>query len=118
MVSLQRFSGGEELAAPSLNAVQVELRRLAGRSGAVELLAYLVLDGNLTLPAGTTAQRPTAPAVGDLRFNTTDFQIEWWNGTEWQRPDEDTSSVTFAVLNGHGDCGPGENQVAIANHSH
>jgi len=36
------------------------------------------------LPAGTTAQRPTTPAVGMVRYNTDDGQFEFYDGTEWK----------------------------------
>jgi len=36
----------------------------------------------LTLPVGTTAQRPTA-AQGMIRYNTTDSQFEGYNGSSW-----------------------------------
>jgi hypothetical protein len=35
--------------------------------------------GSMTIPAGTTAQRPTSPTVGMIRFNTTTRYIEYWN---------------------------------------
>lgn len=36
----------------------------------------------LTVPVGTTAQRPTA-ATGQLRFNTTTSSFEGYNGAAW-----------------------------------
>ena len=38
--------------------------------------------GSLTLPKGTTAQRPTAVS-GMIRFNTTNSKPEYYNGTTW-----------------------------------
>ena len=38
--------------------------------------------GALYLPAGTTAQRPTA-ATGQWRYNTTLNVLEYYNGTAW-----------------------------------
>ena len=38
--------------------------------------------GALKIPVGTTVQQPT-PAVGMVRFNTTDTQFEGYNGTQW-----------------------------------
>jgi hypothetical protein len=38
--------------------------------------------GALTLPVGTTAQRPTA-VVGMIRFNATTLAVEIYNGTSW-----------------------------------
>lgn len=35
------------------------------------------------LPNGTTEQRPTSASLGSLRFNTSESQVEFWNGEEW-----------------------------------
>lgn len=45
----------------------------------------LTLEGNaaVLLPSGTTAQRPSSPSTGDLRYNTTLQTAELYNGTEW-----------------------------------
>jgi len=37
----------------------------------------------LKVPAGTTLERPSFLAAGEIRFNTTTHQLEWYNGTEW-----------------------------------
>jgi hypothetical protein len=37
----------------------------------------------LQLPVGTTAQRPSFPDNGMMRFNTTTGKVEFWNGTAW-----------------------------------
>jgi hypothetical protein len=39
--------------------------------------------GHLTLPAGTTVQRPGSPTQGMSRFNTTTKVIEYYDGTAW-----------------------------------
>lgn len=39
--------------------------------------------GAAAVPAGTTAQRPGAPAVGQFRFNSTLTRFEGYNGTAW-----------------------------------
>lgn len=39
--------------------------------------------GFLDLPQGTTAQRPSSPAVGMIRFNTSRDDIEYYNGSQW-----------------------------------
>lgn len=42
-----------------------------------------VLSANIKFPHGTTAQRPAAAAIGDIRINT-DFNIlEYYNGIGW-----------------------------------
>lgn len=38
---------------------------------------------SVQLPSGTTAQRPTAPNAGDLRWNTTTGNAEIYDGTSW-----------------------------------
>ncbi|NBR25941.1 MAG: hypothetical protein EBU08_19595 [Micrococcales bacterium] len=39
--------------------------------------------GGLALPSGTTAERPSSPVTGLLRFNTTLGNYETYNGTKW-----------------------------------
>jgi hypothetical protein len=39
--------------------------------------------GAWTIPVGTTAQRPSSPAIGMLRFNTTTGLVEVYNGSSW-----------------------------------
>ena len=39
--------------------------------------------GSIIVPAGTTAQRDASPATGYLRYNTTDSQLEHYNGSSW-----------------------------------
>lgn len=35
------------------------------------------------LPVGTTAQRPSTPAIGMMRINITTNQLEVYSGTAW-----------------------------------
>jgi len=35
------------------------------------------------IPAGTTAQRPGSPAMGNMRYNSTVGEMEHWSGTGW-----------------------------------
>lgn len=39
--------------------------------------------GSLTLPRGTTAQRPSSPQTGHVRYNTTIDEIEFYTGSQW-----------------------------------
>ena len=39
--------------------------------------------GDLTLPAGTTAQRSGSASAGSMRYNTTTAQVELYNGSGW-----------------------------------
>ena len=43
--------------------------------------------GGLVWAQGTTAQRP-AGVAGDLRLNTDDSRLEFYNGTDWKRLSE------------------------------
>ncbi len=42
-------------------------------------------SSSLRLPAGTTAQRDGAPAVGDVRWNSDLGRYEGWDGAAWSR---------------------------------
>lgn len=39
--------------------------------------------GFLRLPLGSSAQRPSSPVAGYIRFNTTINLAEYWNGSSW-----------------------------------
>lgn len=39
---------------------------------------------DLTLPQGTTAQRPTSPVLGMMRYNTSFSLVEFWDGSNWR----------------------------------
>lgn len=62
----------------------------------------ITIGGNaaLNIPAGTTAQRTTAPVAGSLRFSTTSTAFEFFNGTAWvtftaASPGAPTNSVQY-----------------------
>lgn len=38
----------------------------------------------IKIPVGTTAQRPTSPVIGQVRYNTTISRTEAYNGTSWE----------------------------------
>lgn len=40
-------------------------------------------EGVLTIPSGTTAQRPASPTIGTLRFNTSFGKLEQYDGSAW-----------------------------------
>ena len=42
------------------------------------------ITGNFSLPAGTTAQRSVAPQAGDIRYNTTTSNLEYYDGSSYQ----------------------------------
>ena len=45
-------------------------------------IATVNATGALTIPVGTTGQRPAA-TTGMLRYNTTNNVVETYNGTAW-----------------------------------
>ena len=49
------------------------------------LLKFTEATDYLKIPTGTTAQRPSSPVNGYIRFNTTINDVEAYNGTEWTR---------------------------------
>lgn len=42
--------------------------------------------GAMRLPVGTTAQRPSSPSIGDFRYNSTENNIEVYNGSSFTTP--------------------------------
>jgi hypothetical protein len=61
--------------------------------------------GSLTIPVGTTAQRPASPANGMIRFNTTLGYNEWYSASisAWlPLSDGPTYTVEFLVIAGGG----------------
>lgn len=37
----------------------------------------------VTVPSGTEGERPVSPNVGEVRLNTSNGFLEYWNGTQW-----------------------------------
>ena len=56
----------------------------------------LTLTGSegIVLPSGSTAERPSSPADGVFRFNTTTNIMEYYNGANWQGVVQDAPAVT------------------------
>ena len=123
IASTYQFAGGETWEAANLNAnVNTPLEDLLGRNGLKRREASLLVlpgpgDRYLLLPVGTTGQRPTSPAVGYVRFNSSLSSLEWYNGA-WRSEPTIAQVVTFASLNSNGDVGTNANQVSFGNHTH
>ena len=43
----------------------------------------MTAGAQLTLPRGTTAQRPASPTAGMIRYNTTTSIGEYYDGSQW-----------------------------------
>jgi hypothetical protein len=58
--------------------------------------------GAITVPTGTTAQRPSTLAAGMIRYNTTTNQTEIYSGIAWIAITSQTYSVSYLILGGGG----------------
>ena len=56
------------------------------------------------MPVGTTGQRPTTPAAGMTRYNSTTTLLEYYNGTNWINA-SNGYSVDYLVVAGGGGSG-------------
>ena len=54
----------------------------------------------LQISVGTTAQRPSSPTTGDLRFNSTNTAMEVYNGSGWVNVGDDTATITTQSFSG------------------
>ena len=63
----------------------------------------------LSLPAGTTAQRPASPVNGMLRHNSTLGYVEVYTGTTWAQAQQAPYAVQYLVVAGGGSSGGGSN---------
>lgn len=48
----------------------------------------------MQMPSGTTAQRPSSPVAGYVRFNTTTSTLETWDGSQWITQSGGSGDVT------------------------
>ena len=65
----------------SSNAANLGLALLAGATFTGEVVFNST--GSIQLPSGTTAQRPGSPTNGDLRYNSTDHEVEAYKNGAW-----------------------------------
>jgi hypothetical protein len=76
-------------------------------SRSVSLFKLMNLDqttGSISIPKGTTAQRPASPRDGMIRMNTTLGVPEWYSAaqTKWQPFSESSYPVEYLVVGGGG----------------
>ena len=63
--------------------------------------------GSLTLPAGTTEQRPSSPVVGMMRYNTTLGVVETFLSNAWTTTSTTSFTVDALIVAGGGAGGGG-----------
>ena len=97
----------------SLNVEDLTDNRVvfAGSQGELEDDANLTFDGSvfdidtdaaIGLPRGPTAQRPTAPRPGYIRFNTDTNVTELWDGTSWSEVGSGSVTEAFTTISVNG----------------
>jgi len=69
-------------------------------SGDQSISGVKTFTGSLVLPSGTTANRPSSPATGTVRHNTTTGQIEYFSGSSWITLTTDALEVEYLVVAG------------------
>ena len=100
-----QFNGKQPTLVSGTNIRTINGQTLLGTSDlTTAVVATSVQKDNNTgaayIPSGTTAQRPAAPAVGYMRFNTTLIAVEIWNGTAWSSVGGSTTSYAFTATAG------------------
>lgn len=58
--------------------------------------------GFFDLPAGTTAQRPGSPVAGNIRYNSSLNNLEFYNGTTWVQTNTSYQAEIIVVAGGGG----------------
>lgn len=91
-------SGGIEVTGDSSGEIEFQADGLSVAT-ATSTGFNLTGTGSLTIPSGTTAQRPSSPSAGMIRYNTETNKSEFYNGTNWlnidaQSPDLESISPT------------------------
>ena len=69
-----------------LKGQNTNARNIYGRGVQVDTLDQVIADStnSLRVPYGTTAQRPTTPANGQIRYNSTNNQFEGYENSAWR----------------------------------
>lgn len=80
---------------------------ISGSTGVTADTLVSTGTGALTLPVGTTAQRPSTPATGMARFNSTLGIAEYYNGTSWIATGTPYLAQVLIVAGGGGSGGYG-----------
>ena len=69
-----------------LKAQNTNLRNIYGKGVKYDTNGQVIVDSNdvMLVPKGTTAERPSNPTSGHLRYNTTVNELEIYSESEWR----------------------------------
>ena len=81
LLKMRNGSNNGWLEIGSSNAANLGLALLAGATFTGEVVFNST--GSIQLPSGTTAQRPGSPTNGDLRYNSTEHEVEAYKNGGW-----------------------------------
>jgi hypothetical protein len=83
-----------------IKAQNTNLRNIYGNGIKFDINDQVIFDttNSILVPKGTTAQRPTSPVNGHLRFNTTDSRFEIYENSKWDGLRVDGTDKIFGPL--------------------
>ena len=90
-----------------IKAQTTNLRSIVGRGVKYDINDQVILESTNTMlvPKGTTAERPTSPTNGHVRYNTTTEQLESyqngaWRNVRFKEPNQDPGITQQNLGNG------------------
>jgi len=103
LTTRETAGGGATVKNAPLTNAEVDLNFISLADNKIE-----IVDGTVAvIPTGTTAERPSTPVAGYLRFNETDNVFEGYDGTEWGSIGGGGVSYTFHTANYTAEAGEG-----------
>ena len=83
-----------------IKAQNTNLRNIYGKGVKYDVNDQVILDSTNTVlvPSGTTAQRPSSPVNGHLRYNTTDARFEIYENNKWDGLKVSAPSTAAPIL--------------------
>lgn len=135
--SLENLSGGGIVAGTATNSFA--LRAITGTTKQITLVNGDGIAGNpvisisdnpvingtesITIPRGSSVQRPVSATAGMIRYSSTFAAPEWYNGSSWEQVGSSTAPLTgYPIFDGDNtgatDVGAAINAWAIANDGH
>jgi hypothetical protein len=93
-----------------LKAQNTNLRNIYGKGVKYDIDDQVILDSTnvMLIPKGTTAQRPSTPDNGHMRYNTTSNELEAYQNSAWRKvrykePNQNPGIVQQNLGNGDAD---------------